>query len=303
MRLRFWRRSPAAPREERPTTPKRWWLGGGRALATMPYVLPAELEAEEGRLDLQHYLLKLAAGGLYRAPIRQPRTILDVGCGTGLWGREMAEQFPYAEVIGFDVNAEPIERAMERLGPGGKFPANFRFQKANARERFPFEDEHFDFTHARMLSPAIPRDEWPYLVSEMARVTKRGGCVELVDMQQTPYADSAAYHTIAQAIAQLMIARGLYVGVGNDLAWHLQQAGLRRVQQRAFALGKGRLASREQRLLAADVLAIQANMKGILVQTGAFTEPQFDQLAQQAKREVSERGLVMPIIFVFGQRW
>ena len=77
MRLLFWRRPQIAV--EAPAAPQRWtWLRGRRILTTTPYVLPKD-KAEGDRLDLQHHLLKIAAGGLYRAPIRQPRSI--PGCG------------------------------------------------------------------------------------------------------------------------------------------------------------------------------------------------------------------------------
>lgn len=301
--MRLWFRKNASRFEPVAAPPRRWaWLGGGRSIATTPYVLPPD-QTEEDRLDLQHFLLTMAAGGLYCAPIGQVQQVLDVGCGTGRWGRDMAHQFPEAQIIGFDVNSEPVERAMERLGPGGQFPINFRFQKADARERFPFDDETFDFVHGRMLSPAIPRDQWPSMVSEMMRVTKRCGHIELVDMRRTPYSSSEAYHAIEQAIAHLMINRGLYVGVGDELAWHLQRAGLRRVRQRELLLGKGRAESREQRLLATDVLAIQANMKALLVKIGAFSDAQFDSIYQQAKTEVTYAGIAMPVVFAFGQKW
>ena len=301
MRLLFWRQPQVAV--ETPEAPRRWtWLRGRRILTTTPYVLPKD-KAEGDRLDLQHHLLKIAAGGLYRAPIRQPHSILDVACGTGIWGREMAQHFPRAQVIGFDIDRTPLERSMELLGPGGKFPTNFRFQVADALKRFPFEDETFDFVHGRLMSPFIPKDQWPHIVGEMTRVLKRGGCVELVDMERPPFCDSTAYHTIERAISQLMERRGLYVGVGDELAKHLAAAGAKHIQQRTFLLGGGRQAQRERRLLATDVLAIQGNMKAILVQTGSFTEAQFDEVYQRSKEEVTESGIVMPIVFAFGKKF
>ncbi len=300
MRLFFWRRPEAA--DETQEAPQRWtWLRGRRILTTTPYVLPKD-KAEGDRLDLQHHLLKIAAGGLYRAPVRQPRSILDVACGTGIWGREMAQEFPHARVVGFDIDRTPLERSLELLGPGGQFPPNFRFQTADALKRFPFEDGEFDFVHGRFMSPFIPKDQWPHVVGEMLRVTRPGGCIELVDMERPPLASSPAYHTIEQAIAKLMERRGLYVGVGDELMGHLQRAGVKRVQQRKCVLGNGRQREREQRLLAADVLAIQANMRAILVQVGAFSEEQFDAVYQKAKEEVMRTGIMMPIVFAFGAK-
>jgi tRNA1(Val) A37 N6-methylase TrmN6 len=43
-------------------------------------------EQEQDRLDLQHHLFRLTAGGaLYIAPVpRDVQSCLDVGCGTGI---------------------------------------------------------------------------------------------------------------------------------------------------------------------------------------------------------------------------
>lgn len=297
MRLLFWRRQPSQHLPAR-----RWtWLAGRRILTNTPYVLPKD-QAEGDRLDLQHYLLKIAAGGLYRAPIRQPHAILDVATGTGIWAREMALEFPNARVIGFDIDRTPLERSLKVLGPGGQFPTNFSFQMADALKRFPFEDGAFDFVHGRLMSPFIPKEQWPHVVSEMMRVLRPGGCLELVDMERPPFSSSEAYHLIERAIARLMEHRGLYVGVGDELMWHLQRAGARRVQQRKFLLGNGRQREREQRLLATDVLSIQANMKAILVRSGAFSEEQFDTVYQRAKAELMRVGIAMPVVFCFGMK-
>lgn len=299
MRLFFWRTSPP---DALPTHSRRWtWLGGRRILSNTPYVLPKD-RAEGDRLDLQHHLLKLAAGGLYRAPVRQPRAILDVATGTGIWAREMALEFPNARVIGIDIDRTPLERSLEVLGPGGQFPTNFSFQMADALQPFPFEDGEFDFVHGRMMSPFVPINRWPQVIGEMMRVLKVGGCIELVDMERSPVTSSQAYQRIAQEVAQLMEKRGLYVGVGDELTAHLQRAGAKRVQQRKFVLGSGRQRERERRLLVTDVLSIQANMKPILVRTGALSEEEFDRIYGQTKAELMSVGIVMPVVFCFGTK-
>ncbi|HEU0025479.1 MAG TPA: hypothetical protein VFQ25_00045 [Ktedonobacterales bacterium] len=55
----------------------------------VPYNLPRDLE-EMNRLDFQHYLFRFALQGNFAVPIQAPRSILDVGTGTGRWAREMA---------------------------------------------------------------------------------------------------------------------------------------------------------------------------------------------------------------------
>lgn len=65
-----------------------------------------QLELE--RLDLTHHVITLLLGGeLFLAPLDQPRRVLDIGTGTGLWAIEMADRFPRALVVGTDLS--PIQ--------------------------------------------------------------------------------------------------------------------------------------------------------------------------------------------------
>lgn len=303
MRLFFWRKQPPQPTQLE--APRRWtWLGGRRVLTDTPYVMPKD-SAEGDRLEAQHHLFKLAAGGLYRAPLRQPRAILDVACGTGIWAREMALKFPRAQVIGIDIDPSLPERAIEILGPSGRFPQNFRFQVADVLQPLPFEDGAFDFVHARLMSPFIPIKAWPQVVREMARVLKRGGVIEVVDGEQVPRSPSASFGQLFQFPQTLLEKRGLHVAMGDALMGYFQQAGIHHIQQRKFTLGQGRSASetaRQQRLLAVDLLAAMANFKPLAVQQYGIAEEDFDRLCQQAREEVPRLGIVWPVVFCFGTR-
>ena len=60
---------------------------------------------EKDRIDMAHekYFLVLEEKR-YRAPIGDdPRLVLDLGTGTGIWSVDFADQFPSAEVIGVDL--------------------------------------------------------------------------------------------------------------------------------------------------------------------------------------------------------
>lgn len=305
MRLLFWRRSSTA--EALPARPPRWaWLGGRRFLTNTPYILPKDSE-EAGRLDIQHHLFRLAAGGLYRAPLHQPRSILDVACGTGTWGREMAQRFPHTRVIGLDIDESLPEKAMEVLGPGGQFPRNFRFQVADVLQPLPFDDASFDFVHARLISPFVPIARWPDVVGEMVRVLRSGGLIELVDHQTSPHTPSPAYNRFLEAVAGLCARRGVYAGVGDAFIHLLQRAGVHHVQQREFILGQGKTESqtrRQQRLLSADAVAFTEHMQPVLTnpQLGYFGDEEYEQIIRQVKEELPALGIFWPVVFAFGMK-
>ena len=227
-------------------------------------------EREGDRLNLQHHLLKVAAQGNYRAPLRQVRAILDVACGTGIWAREMAQAFPDARVVGFDYDRSPLERALAVLGPSGQFPSNFRFVEANMFERFPFENEAFDYTFSRFLVVATPTDKWPHIAREMARVTRPGGYVEMVDMQQFPVTQSPAYNRVLTAAADMVKQRGMQTGVEQTLKGYLEQAGLQRVQRARLSGWRGTTAGSRAALADQRFVGRASKSEGGHGQTGLF---------------------------------
>jgi ubiquinone/menaquinone biosynthesis C-methylase UbiE len=87
-----------------------------------------------------------------------PRTVLDVGTGTGFVAGLAAERFPEAEVVGVDLSPRMVELA-RRSHPG------VRFEVADA-SRLPFRDGSFGLV---LLLNMIP------FADELARVTRAGG--------------------------------------------------------------------------------------------------------------------------------
>jgi ubiquinone/menaquinone biosynthesis C-methylase UbiE len=66
-------------------------------------------------------------------------TVVDVGCGSGKWPMEVAQQFPQAKVVGFDLS--PIERRNK--------PANCEFIVGDLNKGLPFADNSMDLVHSR----------------------------------------------------------------------------------------------------------------------------------------------------------
>jgi ubiquinone/menaquinone biosynthesis C-methylase UbiE len=305
MRLFGWFRRPPQPGtpEEQGERRTRWrWVGGRRMLADSLYLFPKD-QAEGYRLEHQNYMFKVASSGrIYFARLHQPRHILDVACGTGTWAREIADEFKNAEVIGFDKDISLPQAAKERLlAVGGHFPANFRFFQADALERFPFDDQYFDFSHAQFISPFIPVTRWPDFMREMVRVTRIGGVVEIRDGEWAT-SPSPAYSRVLEAIKTWLVSRGLHPGAGPLLADYLRQAGLQRVQVREVTVGAGKEAKREQRLLVADLKAVVTNLKSVLIAAGYFTEEEYTQLMERAKQEMDEMGATWHSYAAYGTR-
>lgn len=58
----------------------------------------------------------------------------------------------------------------------------FIYTYGNVVKGLPYEDNSFDFVHMRLLVLALREEEWPTAISELIRVTKPGGMIQLLEM-------------------------------------------------------------------------------------------------------------------------
>jgi len=98
-----------------------------------------------------------------------PRSVLDVGCGTGEITARLAELFPQASLLGIDLEEPHLERAREKAAAFGE---RVKFLKGDALA-LHLPDAQFDLVVSRHVLQALP--DAPRAVSEMARVLKPGG--------------------------------------------------------------------------------------------------------------------------------
>jgi SAM-dependent methyltransferase len=109
-------------------------------------------EKQNNQLDLAHNLYLLTLDGqLFLAPIGDsPQNVLDIGTGTGIWAMDFADQYPSAQVIGFDLS--PIQPNWT--------PPNVRFEVNDACDPdWGYRKNGFDFIHVRAMYGSVA--EWP----------------------------------------------------------------------------------------------------------------------------------------------
>ncbi|WP_052890807.1 class I SAM-dependent methyltransferase [Thermogemmatispora carboxidivorans] len=302
----FRRRSRPAASQTAPAAASGWQLGevalprlhgSRRYLQEQPYLLPKDL-GEVNRLDFQHYILRAVLRGNYLAPIQQPRRILDVGCGTGQWAFELAQQFPQAQVVGLD-----LEQVKAATSP----PPNYRFVQGDILQGLPFDDNSFDFVHQRLLIAAIPQPAWPGAVQELARVTSPGGWVELVELSThisnlTPSGPANEY--LASLTGQLAALRGLDSEgiVTRSLDRYLEQAGLVKVQRHPIRVPLGEWGGRIGSLLALDFRTMWTAISTPLAARFQIPEQDVLQLIDQACREWDELHSSCSFTVAYGQK-
>jgi methylase of polypeptide subunit release factors len=119
------------------------------------YLLPND-ETEAERLDIHHALfLAVYNGKLHLAPIKSDvQRVIDLGTGTGIWAIDFADQYPSAQVIGNDLS--PIQPNI--------VPPNLQFFVDDIEDSWGYEDQPFDYVHARFLAGSIL--DWPKLMRQ-----------------------------------------------------------------------------------------------------------------------------------------
>jgi len=245
----------------------------------LPYLLPND-EQERQRLDYQHFLLRLVLSGNCFAPVHdllcRGGNVLDVGCGTGKWGHELATAYPKARVAGFDV--EDMRRTTSP-------PLNYQFSQGNVLNGLPFAAHTFDYVHQRLLVAGIPLDTWPWVVAELRRVTRPGGWIELVEMGTT-------FHHVGPAtqqwIAWWMVIcdlRGIDASKMSQIGVLLKHAGLCNIQTETKTLPVGSWGGRIGRLLAQDMLSGWLRTRPLAQTVLGVPAEAFEQVMSQLETE------------------
>lgn len=164
--------------------------------------------------------------------IRPGQRVLDVGCGTGVVTRDMAQRVsPGGRAVGIDPHPEFLAIARD-LAQNAGLEAVAEFREGSALA-LPFSDGEFDAAVAATVLTHVPRGE--AAIPEMARVVRRGGRVGIFDFDSesviVSHPDRALTRRIMAAFSDQSSVDGWLV---RRLPALLSQAGLTDVAIRAF---------------------------------------------------------------------
>jgi ubiquinone/menaquinone biosynthesis C-methylase UbiE len=269
-------------------------------LEEVPYLLPSDFE-ESNRLDMQHFMLKTAFQADVMAPIRQPRGILDVACGTGRWAREMAQRFPQANVVGIDLVEPTADSMAHQQSAFGTLPDNYLFIQGNIFQGLPFPDASFDYVHMRFVALAVPLEKWPPLVREIVRVCAPGGWIELVDFN-TPLGGGPAFQHVLQLWRQLADTFKMDNETATHLAAYLRSVGVVNVQERRIAVNTADPQDRAARMCAVDLDSGIESSAPALIKLGMTTPEDMRQLRLAARQEYQHNNVSWQFCAAYGQR-
>ena len=263
-------------------------------------LIPTSDKREINRLDFEHYLLRQALQGNYVAPIGRPQRILDVGCGTGRWAYELSLRFPQADVVGFD---RDLTAAHAAISPAafGTSALRCRFVQGDVLQGLPFADESFDFVHMRLLFLSLPAQRWPAVVRELARVTRRGGWIEVIETTP-PRQVGPSLDLICRWCVRLAMVHGIDLYAAEQLDAYLRDAQVSGVVSTRMLLPLGPHGGRIGMMVAADDFAYIEGFRPAILRDGIATAQAYAQAMQDAQRELSAGKSVQPFYIAYGQR-
>jgi SAM-dependent methyltransferase len=256
------------------------------------YMLPRH-PSEVDRLDLQHYGLQAALRANYLAPVESAERVLDVGSGTGQWGFDVCQRFPRATVVGIDLVVSK---------PGA--PPGYRSVRSNVLDGIPFRDDQFDFVHQRLMATGVPLASWPSLVADLARVTRSGGWVELVEPMM-------AFERVGPATVRLVeLAMAIAGPLGLDttsvvfgaLDGYLRDAGLESVTRCQLTVPIGHWEGDVGSLMATDARAAFTRLCEVLQARSALPVAEGRDLIERAQEEWEQHRTCWTFAIAFGRK-
>ncbi|KAF9876609.1 xanthine dehydrogenase [Colletotrichum karsti] len=187
------------------------------------YPMPND-EGEKSREDMKHALMmELTDGKLFYSPIGDdPRKIIDIGTGTGIWAIEVADQFPGADVLAFDLS--PMQPSW--------VPPNLKFLVDDAEDEW-LNGGDFDLIHLRTMATVLKKTD--KILNDAYENLKPGGWVEFQELHFQVQCDdgSMAEDDKYKAFHDLLIDAfnlfGMNMHKARDLRPHIEAAGFKNI--------------------------------------------------------------------------
>ncbi|KAJ9138080.1 Demethylmenaquinone methyltransferase [Pleurostoma richardsiae] len=265
------------------------------------YFMPND-EIEQTRLDIQHAVSMKLFGKLYFAPLENPKRVLDLGTGTGIWATEFASMHPGAEVIGTDLS--PIQP--------NYVPPNCTFEVDDIEDDWSFTDP-FDYVHLRYMCASI-RDA-PRLIRTIYENLTPGGYLEFQDYAgQVTSIDGTADDSALVRWHGLLIDAVRKMGpdacqAPNYKRW-MQEAGFVDVWEQRYAVpnntwAKGRDKKELGMMQVANISGGLSGMTTKLFVTQLGMEVgEIDKLVENVKKDMLDKSIhsYWPAIVVLGRK-
>jgi len=157
------------------------------------------------RLNVIHWAMRELWQTSIRIPLPHPAVrIIDVGCGSGIWAKEVAEALPRSQVLGVDLSPTYLPEE-----PGRSHPNNLTFEVSqhptilnqvdDINYGLQYPEGSFDMVTSRFIAGGIT--DWSATTREMYRIlTATGtGWVQITELRPALVCDDNSIPETATA--------------------------------------------------------------------------------------------------------
>ncbi|KAF9351184.1 hypothetical protein BGX34_000743 [Mortierella sp. NVP85] len=299
-----------------------------------------EIERAKGYVDRvtdQHYLMKDVMGGNYHVPMDLTfKRVLENGCGAGDWTLDMASEVPEADFVGCpqisftkpdaDPNAASTPSRPRGLlgadqsqqqgsapgsanaGAGAKTtirptirPRNCNFYPDVPINRIPYSDDHFDFVYQRRQNVVLLANEWDRASSELFRVLKPGGWVQLLEPDLFLQGGGELCQFAGRYCVGMFEGTGRNPNVIHELQPMLEKAGFVNVEIKIYSIPLGWGGVIGEAMLVNQRQFVN-EMEPIYVRQGHGSSEQYQGLVGKIFEEIVERKAYINYYVAIGQK-
>ena len=194
-------------------------------------------------------------------------------------------------VYGIDINKSFIDYARSQA-EALQLADRATFQMMDATLMIEFPQGYFDLVTMRLGSSFLRTWDWPKVLSEMARVTRSGGTIRVVDAELAPRTNSPALRTIVNLMVEAFCQSGHYFdpvpqSITDRLSELLHQHTASETPQTKETIIENRPGTPQWSLYREDVEHLVHTIKPFLQKWG-HAPKDFDQIARQALEEIQK---------------
>ena len=163
----------------------------------------------------------------------RPR-VMDLGCGTGLWMLQMAEEYPNVDYHGFDINYMLPNTLLSNIEP---------YVPYDIESPWNMGWGHWNMIHLQLMIGSIIN--WTYLFQQIRRHLMPGGWFESVEIDWQPRCEDGTMNTDPEAPGLLQwwrrVSRAYLVGhhgleYHQDIERELQAHGFKEIQHNTYKI-------------------------------------------------------------------